>query len=584
MHINRKSRNKRIICLGQMLLIMLYPIVYWGTESYESTFIVFSLLGISGRVYLTINDIEIERTQKYAYDILAIIISVMFVLADYSHFVDNSVFSILKAGVALLVGFIIFEGIIFAANNILKEKQSNKHEEYSKKYILLIAFVLPSVVDNIYLKFCAYPGWIDSDTINQLGQMLSGKYNNHHPFWHTKIMEMIILPVYRLTGDGNSATYAFCVVQIVLMSLVFVYAIDTLACIGVSKTWIWIIIIGYTVSPYNVGMSAGVLKDSMFSISVSLTIVALIREINKLGNYRLCNDLLMILGLLGSCLLKTNGMFAMIFSVMLSWVIMGKKCKRIPSIMTTVVLFAFLLNKFYIGYSQIPQPDTVESLSIPLQQIARAASDCKEISISSESYLDEVVGYKKMGEAYVPNISDNVKNLIRKEGNQDYLRDNKADFFKVWLDIGIHHPFNYLKGWVDQTRGYWGPSYCFLGCQRGIRKETFGFMNLHNVTLDNDFVKVWNYWEKILLTNYIPGFEMLFSQGLRFWILVFCFMWSCFNNKNNAIVCTIPISIILTLLIATPVCAELRYSYPIYEVFFLIVVASSRTEKAERFK
>lgn len=574
MFTSKKQGFKKIIFYTVMLLIAIYPIEFWGTDSYESTFVMFSMFGILGNVYLNKHEIIIDDFQKHLYYALAIIISLMFVIADYSHFVNGTLSAIVKAGLALVCGFFVFKSIIVAVYCVLMNRRQAKYEVYSKRNMLLGAFLLPVAIDNIYLRFCAFPGWIDSDALSQLGQMLSGNYSNHHPFWHTKFMEMIILPIYRLTNEGNMATYTFCVIQIIIMSLVFVYAVDTIYYFKISKLWMVVIIIVYSLSPYNVGMSAGVLKDSMFSIAISLMVVAFVRLLNKLGDHHIFDYIMLVMGLLGSCLFKTNGMYAMIFTACLAWLLLGKDNKKLLVVFTGIIVFSFILNKMYIGYKNIPQPDTVESLSIPLQQIARTACDHKEISENSRMYIDKLVGYEKMGEAYVPNISDSVKNIIRNEGNQSYLNDNKAGFIRVWLDIGIHHPFNYLKGWVDQTRGYWGPAYCFGGAQRGILKETNGLMNLHNVSLNNAFLKAWDVWEKILLTNFIPGFEMIFSQGIRLWILVFGFIWALFQNRKNSIICIIPISIVMTLVIATPVCAELRYSYPIYEVFSVIMIAT----------
>ncbi len=36
-----------------------------------------------------------------------------------------------------------------------------------------------------YLLFCRFPGGLQYDSINQLTQVVTGHYSNHHPIYHT---------------------------------------------------------------------------------------------------------------------------------------------------------------------------------------------------------------------------------------------------------------------------------------------------------------------------------------------------------------------------------------------------------------
>ena len=103
---------------------------------------------------------------------------------------------------------------------------------------------------------------------------------------------------------------------------------------------------------------------------------------------------------------------------------------------------------------EIPQTDFVESLSIPVQQIARVIAEGESITESEAVYIQQLMDLDKIPTAYQPACSDNIKNLIRQKGNAS-LESDKATFFKMWFSIGIEHPKTYFDAYVAQTNGYW---------------------------------------------------------------------------------------------------------------------------------
>ena len=62
---------------------------------------------------------------------------------------------------------------------------------------------------------------------------------------------------------------------------------------------------------------------------------------------------------------------------------------------------------------------------------------------------------EQVGEYYNPWFFDIVKNFIREAGDQQVIADNKWEYFKLWLRVGLRNPLQYMVAEVRQTCGYW---------------------------------------------------------------------------------------------------------------------------------
>lgn len=219
----------------------------------------------------------------------------------------------------------------------------------------------------------------------------------------------------------------------------------------------------------------------------------------------------------------------------------------------------------------IPQADFVESLSIPMQQIARVIADGETLSIEQETFLGQIMDLGQVPQAYQPNVSDNIKNLVRQHG-ANYLETHKAHFFEIWFDIGCKHPNAYFDAYVDQTAGYWYPDIsCDAGLADGIYANEFG-LTWQPIIHGNAIVKT----KEILfkLPELIPLYGMLWSIGFMLW-LVLILTALCFRSGKtaNALICLPSILLILTLCIATPVSNDFRYAYPVFYALPILLLS-----------
>lgn len=569
-----KITRKNVYCIGTIVMAILWPLLFVGTVSYESTFL---FIGIVSAVCAFFRkDKEGKKIHNICYGCIAVMMSFALIVADYSIFIGHGIIGFMKMPIAFAVGtYLIYNIEANAAGMIFRFDLRKETSSKNKKIVLLSAFAIPTVIDILYLYLCAFPGWVSSDIATQIGQMVIGEYSNHHPYWHTKMMEMIILPILNRTGNGNAAVAAFCIFQIIIMSAVFAYSIDTLLEIKLNIKLVIAIVALYSIMPYNVGMSCALTKDTAFAIAVSLFITASYRCLYGIGKNKWINNILVFIGGCGACLLRTNGKFAFIV-VMIALLVLLDKKKNVCyiSLCAGALVVSFLLGTVYLSVLNITQPDTVESLSIPLQQIARCSEDQKVIEGNELEFINSFTDYAGMAERYNPSCSDNIKNYIRAEGDQAYLSEHKVDFIKVWLKVGIKYPFNYIKAWADETRGFWSGSYYYSIWHRGITDGLdMSFYNIVNVEHNALALKIWEWWEGIIAYNSIPFLEIIMSVGIRFWSLIFLFVWAILNNRKASVLLVFPIALIATLAIATPVCVEFRYAYAVFTSYAICVLA-----------
>lgn len=208
---------------------------------------------------------------------------------------------------------------------------------------------------------------------------------------------------------------------------------------------------------------------------------------------------------------------------------------------------------------EIKQADFVESVSIPVQQIARVVVSGQNLTEQQTEALEHFVDISQISLVYDSSVSDGVKNLIRATGN-GYIENHKKEFLALWFSIGLQHPKAYFDAYVDQTNGFWYPDVSYeVGLADGIYPNEFGLT--WQPIINGKFVvklrEILFKFQKI-----IPLYGLLWSMGMMFWsILIITAI--CIRNQQylNALPLIPAIAIVITLCIATPVATEFRYAY-----------------------
>ena len=88
-----------------------------------------------------------------------------------------------------------------------------------------------------------YPGCVTVDGVNQLKQIFSGQYSNHHPVFGTFIMQFFWTIAHCFYDDNNFALSIYLSFQCVICALCFSYCIMTLFQKGLKKLFCTIVFV-----------------------------------------------------------------------------------------------------------------------------------------------------------------------------------------------------------------------------------------------------------------------------------------------------------------------------------------------------
>lgn len=445
---------------------------------------------------------------------------------------------------------------------LLKRLPFSFSKENRTKPWLIFWFVFLSIgaIDLLYLFFAQYPGILTTDSFTTIRELLGQEpYSNIMPFWHTMTVKVFIELGLAVFGDINAAVACFHVAQILFMSFCFAYVLWTLYQIKVPGWFLWAVYLTYAIQPHNIVYSVTLWKDIPFAGASVLFITAFYRLLKDVGQSRFWNYTVFTLGALGFSLWRTNGWYAFLVVVLVMWVLMRKAHKNVLILMTVVLVFCWFLLNPVLDMLDVVETNFVEAFAVPMQQIARVVSQGKELTETEQALLGEIFWMDKLGAMYDPKTVDPVKFETFRYDRVDYIRENMGDYLKLYFSLGLRYPGEYLKAWIEETKGYWNGGYHFwiYTLQPGENNLGIQLTPGTNV-IARLFAAAFRYLEKPVLL------QPLTSIGLHIWALLGCFVVNLLQKRKEFLL-TLPLIVLVAgLWLGTPVFAEFRYAYPIF--------------------
>lgn len=521
---------------------------------------------------------------------LSILISVLFsiftISATYQTILGDMTSVLFCAGILLLTGIGLLMVYYYLTIWFLQAASSVTltGSGYSYAWIPYMAALICFLCWLPYFLY-EYPGVMTPDSINQYAQVIGAyQLSNHHSIVHTALIGLFYKIGLSMTQDIHTGLALYTIAQMVFMALSAGYVVRTLQKADVITPVVLLTIGFYALMPYNGAYAVTIWKDIPFAGCMTIFAAALMRFLLR-GSFAASSDtipklriseyftLLIPYVLSGTllCLLRTNGWYVFVISVPFILIAYRKWLKVMLPIHLIILVFVLFVKYPVMHVYEIPQADFVESLSIPVQQIARVIANKESLTESEAAYIQQLMDLDQVSTAYQPNCSDNIKNLIRQKGNS-FLASDKAEFFKMWFSIGIEHPKTYFDAYVAQTNGYWYPDVNYeVGLADGIYPNEFG-LNWQPIIRGNIIIKI-----KELLFKFpkiIPLYGLLWSMGFLLWLILLLAALSLRMGKPaSALVCLPFVLLIITLCIATPVSTEFRYAYAAFYALPLLIVS-----------
>lgn len=517
----------------------------------------------------------------------AVLFTLLYMLVDYPHYIELLTSRLYRAAILgiVFIGFVFlfYHLLLFLFSYTCNKSHLHtlllcdyapacyihpKHPGLSacftrvfgfyKKHTALSSFLLCLLGWLPYYLY-QYPGIMTPDSINQFEQVLGLiPYSNHHPWVHTLVFGCFYHIGYALTGDMVTAVSFYTFFQMCLLAGSIAYFISTLRAYRIRPFILLLITTFYALIPYHAVFSVTIWKDIPFAAAALLYSCSILRlsvrsKINARTLFIFTISGVMI------CLFRSNGWYAFLLALPFLLLCLRKKAKAIYPALLFIFLCAVIVKYPIMRIFEVKQPDFIESVSIPMQQITSVICNDRILTQEETALIEKVVDLTYIRDLYNPGFADNIKELVR-AGNQDYLTAHKKEFFRLWLRLGMRYPWDYLTAYINQTYGYWYPDSFYLVAEgEGISATDLGVS--HSPLIGGPLV-VKGKEIAIKLGGMVPIYGTLWSMGVACWILLFCICAVIIRGESYKLICYLPSAALLfTVLIATPVATEFRYVY-----------------------
>lgn len=404
-----------------------------------------------------------------------------------------------------------------------------------------------------------YPGIMTPDSVNQYEQVLGIiPYSNHHPFAHTMLFSLCYHAAFLITGNRVVSVGFYTFLQMCLLAGSAAFFISTLRQRKIRPFVLLMVTAFYALIPYHAVFAITIWKDIPFAAATLLFSCCLLRLMTQ-ERLRLHELLIFLLSGIMLCLFRSNGWYAFIACTPFLLLFLRRKARQLYPVLFLILGVSVLIKVPVMNHLQVEQPDLIESLCIPTQQIAAVICNDRELTEEELYLIENVIDLTYIKDLYNPTFADNMKELVR-AGNEEYLVTHKKEFLKLWVELGIRYPADYLDAYVQQTYGYWYPdSFYHVAEAEGISS---GDLGIYTVNLISGRIVVKAKEIGIKLGSMVPIYGTLWSMGVACWIVLFSAGTVLIRHEPYKLLCFLPSAMLLfTVLIATPVATEFRYVY-----------------------
>lgn len=458
-----------------------------------------------------------------------------------------------------------------APKTMNNEEQSAVTESTPAGLNLKLMFIYAGIVFLALLPLFLinFPGTMTVDSFNQLSQARGlTPLHDHHPWVHTLIIKLFYNIGYSLSNNVTVGIAAFILAQMLLVSLGLGFTAETLASLGSGRMGAVIVIAGFILFPYHAAFTITMWKDILFALGVLIITILLYKELVAGIRPGVADSLLFVLSSLAVCLFRHNGFYAYILCALIfafraivnrrsSDAYVGKNART--AILTLVsILICLIINGPVKSGLNVQNGDFGHELAIPLQQIARVVQLNGDISDEELEELVRVNSIEYIVNNYEPGGADNMIQWLV-AGDSDYVKNNKGRFLKLYLSLGLKNPNAYIMAFIDQTKGYYTTMMPEQTAYYGILPNGD---NLDNYPIFGAGVRIKINEILSKLQDVLPVYAIFYSPGACLLILILMIGIEKVRGRRSMLLVFLPqLCLTLTVLIATPLVADLRYAY-----------------------
>ena len=305
-----------------------------------------------------------------------------------------------------------------------------------------------------------FPGIFSYDAVEEYERIRDMEITSHHPVLHVVILGGLV-NFFEKLGNANIGICIYVLAQLAVYAYVLSRLVKLFRKTKIREWLQWILIAFYSLSPVMDMMAISTTKDAIFTaFELWLCIVFLDRRTDaatsKLKTSQIAS---LIIASLGTMIFRKNGIYMVIVALVVFFLHekVSKKALTVSYIIIAAIYMCYV-GPFY-RLLNVESGSVREALSVPIQQLARVY----KYDYSSFSQDDLGVMYEVIPEEYWGRYIDTVSDPVKAGLNDEALKRNLVEFFKVWLKTGINHPKLYLDSFLVNTHDYWYPFAIFDG-------------------------------------------------------------------------------------------------------------------------
>ena len=384
-----------------------------------------------------------------------------------------------------------------------------------------------------------YPGNLSPDSYNQIGQAV-GKtdLSNNHPVLHTLWIRLLIT----IGGSEQAGTALYSITQLLLMASVFALCVLFIYTRTGSVKAAGLTLLYFAFYPVHPIYGMTMWKDIPFSICLLAITMVLVRvtEEQRPRDIRLLAGLCLLL-----CLLRHNGILVFV-PVLIYMLCRYQESRRVilTAGLTALGCFA-LIELVLIPVCGVKAGRGSEGFSIPLQQVAYTVrTHLDEIPEEDLETVRYYFGGKNVWEIYRSHISDPVKAAFA----EARFNADPMPFVRLWWDLGMKYPKNYLESFLAGCYGYYAPEAEYTVFSHGGS----GSIQLPGMSALETFLTELRY-------HSIPVLSWIFNPGACCWLCLLALL--CARLRKRPLLPHLPVLILWIMMVGSPVFCEYRYVY-----------------------
>ena len=571
--------NMIITCLEALLSV--YTLYFLNSLDFSNYF----LLALIAFIFY----IFFKNTHKYKKNtvLLSLVLTFFLLLGKYKIYLDdsNGLMLAIKLIITPIGSYILFQHIFGYVFDILNNKKIKNIAPISYKLSFIIAFLVICLSWLIIL-IIKYPGIIYPDTLNQIIQSFGDRlFNNKNPLLHTLLIKTFYDISLSFTNNINVATFIVSLVQLIFCSCIYAYVCKYIYKRTNNIYFYIATLLFYGFISYNIFYNISISKDAMYAVFTALFICMIDNLCNEPSNKNII--LFVITGILYS-LLRNNGFYSLIvvaFVIMILCIKFNFK-KLTIIILATLILTGVIrgpiynailtnLNKDYKGDFYAPSAAAFHDSFItvvPFQQIANVVVHERELNEKEEWLIEEHIPLDEVKEAYNPILVDELYEHIKDTCKPTRLNIPKIEYFKLWVELFLKYPLDYLEAYVNMNKYYFYPNkYIENMYYTSIYPNEYGIKYI-----DNNEALVNKIETSYSNQKNIPLVSSLFSPGTVVFILLMGLYYCLLKKNKTTFVSVFHLLVNFLILMAfVPLNDEFRYIYPVVACLPLIITQTT---------